>query len=147
MHWPTAWTGHDGAASINTAPRPATTPVTEFGSHDQRSTTAVLGQDHSCRTVTSLKDAGQAQPDQRAHRPVDTQQRVGQLEEFIGSRTKPPVHPATEAPRPVGRLRAPPRVNPAGQAHPAHPATVVASKLATPTHHAVTALMPEPEPQ
>src|SRR5438270_13870049 len=42
MRWPTPPTGHDGAEIINTAPRPATTPATEFDSHEQRSTTAVL---------------------------------------------------------------------------------------------------------
>src|SRR3954471_17377009 len=43
MRWPTPPTGPDGAGITNTAPRPATTPATELGSHDQRSTTAVLG--------------------------------------------------------------------------------------------------------
>src|SRR5438309_2018932 len=42
MRWPTPPTGHDGAEIINTALRPATTPATEFDSHEQRSTTAVL---------------------------------------------------------------------------------------------------------
>src|SRR3954452_17515301 len=42
MRWPTPPTGPDGAGITNTAPRPATTPATELGSHDQRSTTAVL---------------------------------------------------------------------------------------------------------
>src|SRR3954453_5089494 len=41
--WPTPPTGPDGAGITNIAPRPATTPATEFGSHDQRSTTAVQG--------------------------------------------------------------------------------------------------------
>src|SRR4051794_32036284 len=43
MRWPTPPTGPAGAGITNTAPRPATTPATELGSHDQRSTTAVLG--------------------------------------------------------------------------------------------------------
>src|SRR3954468_3442643 len=42
MRWPTPPTGPAGAGITNTAPRPATTPATELGSHDQRSTTAVL---------------------------------------------------------------------------------------------------------
>src|SRR3954453_13471556 len=42
MRWPTPPTGPDGAGITNTAPSPATTPATELGSHDQRSTTAVL---------------------------------------------------------------------------------------------------------
>src|SRR4051794_1297886 len=42
MRWPTPLTGPAGAGITNTAPRPATTPTTELGSHDQRSTTAVL---------------------------------------------------------------------------------------------------------
>src|SRR4051795_7028637 len=42
MRWPTPPTGPAGAGITNTAPRPATTPTTELGSHDQRSTTAVL---------------------------------------------------------------------------------------------------------
>src|SRR3954466_9197595 len=37
MRWPTPPTGPDGAGITNTAPRPATTPATELGSHDQRS--------------------------------------------------------------------------------------------------------------
>src|SRR3954463_6045551 len=42
MRWATPPAGPDGAEITNTAPSPATTPATEFGSHDQRSTTAVL---------------------------------------------------------------------------------------------------------
>src|SRR4051795_11553612 len=42
MRSPTPPTGPAGAGITNTAPRPATTPATEPGSHDQRSTTAVL---------------------------------------------------------------------------------------------------------
>src|SRR3954451_20924062 len=43
MRWPMPPTGPAGAGITNTAPRPATTPATELDSHDQRSTTAVLG--------------------------------------------------------------------------------------------------------
>src|SRR4051794_31523638 len=42
MRWPTPPTGPDGAGITNTAPGSATTPAMELGSHDQRSTTAVL---------------------------------------------------------------------------------------------------------
>src|SRR3954466_16357008 len=42
MRWPTPPTGPDGAEIIFIRPRPATTPATEFGSHDQRSTAGVL---------------------------------------------------------------------------------------------------------
>src|SRR3954451_8194380 len=58
MRWPTPPTGPDGAGITNTAPRPATTPATELGSHDQRSTTAVLGESRS--TGRSLGTAHQA---------------------------------------------------------------------------------------
>src|SRR3954451_8964697 len=51
MRWPTPPTGPDGAGITNTAPRPATTPATELGSHDQRSTTAVLVSCSDCVAV------------------------------------------------------------------------------------------------
>src|SRR4051794_4237452 len=73
MRWPTPPTGPDGAGITNIAPRPATTPATEFGSHDQRSTTAVLTGLHPSPTsrvivagfTTGLRSAGDG-----ARRPV-----------------------------------------------------------------------------
>src|SRR3954454_6006024 len=54
MPWPTPWAGPDGAEITNTAPRSATTPATACGSHDQRSTTAVLA--GSRRTRAPLRE-------------------------------------------------------------------------------------------
>src|SRR4051794_4636910 len=53
MRWPTPPAGHEGAATPNPAPSPATTPATASGSHDQRSTTAVL-------VLRSSKQVGKA---------------------------------------------------------------------------------------
>src|SRR3954447_27077596 len=53
MRSPTPPTGPAGAGITNTAPRPATTPATEPGSHDQRSTTAVLVRKLSARLIPS----------------------------------------------------------------------------------------------
>src|SRR4051795_9253262 len=57
MRRPTPRTGHDGDDITNTAPRPATTRTTAFGSHDQRSTTAVL---EETGTGEAAKRIGQA---------------------------------------------------------------------------------------
>src|SRR4051794_20723068 len=95
MRWPTPPTGSDGAGITNTAPGPATTPATELGSHDQRSTTAVL------------EDPAEIAILRASEKP---------LSHLLGCPYPPRHPPAGRAPASPGGLRcpAPPGSRPAG---------------------------------
>jgi hemin uptake protein HemP len=99
------------------------------------------------RAVSAAVLRGQAQPDQRGHRPVGTQQRIGQLEQLIGPPAQAAVQLPAEAPQPIDRLRGQALLNPVGQVKTVHHGHRRSLRgFATPKDHAVAALMPEPEP-
>jgi DDE superfamily endonuclease len=72
------------------------------------------------RAVTAAVLRGQAQPDQRGHRSLGAQQRVGQLEQLIGPPGQASVQLTAETPQPVGRLRGQSLVRSLAQAKTVH---------------------------
>src|SRR4051812_29962056 len=112
MRWPTPRTGHDGDDITNTAPRPATTRTTAFGSHDQRSTTAVLG---LCTTpVPSTSDAKPVTTSAACSHSATPSPSPGRLTECLFSGQQPPTRrpekgsdPLWRAPEPTAAIRPP----------------------------------------
>jgi hypothetical protein len=100
------------------------------------------------RAVATAVLRGQAQPDQRGHRTLGAQQRVGQLEQLIGPPAQAPVQLAAETPQPIDRLRGHALANRTGRDQTVHHGhRRFLRSLATPKDHAVAALMPAPESQ
>src|SRR4051794_6545110 len=123
MRWPTPWAGPDGAEITNTAPRSATTPATACGSHDQRSTTAVLGSIASARPrqVASF-DGGPSKAHFAASRTSRAKlpEPVGEQSLFVvGQRREHAVNVAEAVPQ----HRQPPSVEPTCAAQPCGHAT------------------------